>query len=288
MLLPSLVLVFIFSYLPMGGTIIAFKRFNYQDGIFKSPWVGLDNFKFFFQSGKAWTVTRNTALYNLAFISVNTVLEILFAIIIGEIHHKYIKKITQSIIFLPYFISWVIVGSIAYSILNYETGTLNRLIRFLGGSPINFYGEPKWWPAIIIFFAAWKGVGYGVVVYLASILGIDESLYEAAQVDGANMMQRIRYITLPGITPTVITLTLLALGKVFRGNLDLFYQLIGQNGALFNATDVIDTYVFRMTIAATDIGQTVAIGVYQSVLCFITILAANYIVKRKNDNYSLF
>lgn len=288
MLLPSVLLIFIFSYLPMGGLIMAFERFNYADGIFKSPWVGLENFKFFFESGKAWSVTRNTALYNLAFIVINTTLEILFAIILSEMAGKWLKKLTQSIIFLPYFISWVVVGSIAYSLFSYETGTLNSILTELGMNPVNFYGESGWWPFIIVAFSAWKGVGYGVVVYLASILGIDHSLYEAAAMDGANIFQRIRYITLPSITPTVITLTLLALGKIFRGNLDLFYQLVGQNGLLFDKTDVIDTYVFRMTIAATDVGQTVAIGLFQSVLCFITIIIANWIVKKKDENYSLF
>ncbi len=288
MLLPSAVLLIIFSYLPMGGLVLAFKRFNYADGIFGSPWVGLSNFEFFFSSGKAWTVTKNTALYNLAFIAINTALEIFFAIVLSEMAGKWLKKITQSIIFLPYFISWVIVGSIAYSLLSYETGTLNGALRSMGIDPINFYGEDGWWPFIIVAFSAWKGVGYGMVVYLASILGVDSSLHEAAAIDGANIFQRIRYITLPGILPTTITLTLLALGKIFRGNLDLFYQLVGQNGALFDKTDVIDTYVFRMTISSTDVGQTVAIGFYQSVLCFITILIANWIVRKKDENYALF
>jgi len=288
MLLPSAVLVVIFSYLPIGGLVMAFKRFNYADGIFGSPWVGLDNFKFFFASGKALSVTRNTALYNLAFIIVNTVLEIAIAIILSEMAGKRLKKLAQSAIFLPYFISWVIVGSIAYSLLSYETGTLNGMLEGMGLNRVNFYGESGWWPLIIVAFSAWKGVGYGVVVYLASILGVDPALHEAAAIDGANIFQRIRYITLPGILPTAITLILLALGKIFRGNLDMFYQLVGQNGMLFGKTDVIDTYVFRMTIAATDVGQTVAIGFYQSILCFITILIANWIVKKKDENYSLF
>lgn len=288
MLVPSMILVIIFSYLPMGGLVMAFKRFNYADGIFGSPWCGFENFEFFFSSGKALSVTRNTALYNLVFIVINTTLEILFAIILSEMAGKKLKKITQSAIFLPYFISWVIVGSIAYSLLNYETGTLNGILRTLNIDPVNFYGEDGWWPFIITAFSAWKGVGYGVVVYLAAILGVDGSLQEAAAIDGANIFQRIRHITLPSITPTIITLTLLALGKIFRGNLDLFYQLVGQNGALFEKTDVIDTYVFRMTIAATDVGQTVAIGFFQSVLCFVTILIANAIVKKKDENYSLF
>lgn len=215
-------------------------------------------------------------------------LEILFAIVLSEMAGKWLKKLTQSIIFMPYFISWVVVGSIAYSLLSYETGSLNGILESMGIDAINFYGEAGWWPFIIIAFSAWKGVGYGVVVYLASILGVDGAMHEAAAIDGANIFQRIRYITLPSITPTVITMTLLALGKIFRGNLDLFYQLVGQNGMLFDKTDVIDTYVFRMTIAATDVGQTVAIGFYQSVLCFITIIIANWIVKKKDENYSLF
>lgn len=288
MLLPSALLVIIFSYLPIGGLVMAFKRFNYADGIFGSPWVGLENFKFFFTSGKAFSVTRNTALYNIAFILINTTLEITIAIILSEMAGKRLKKLTQSIIFLPYFISWVIVGSIAYSLLSYETGGINSILKSLGMESINFYGESRWWPFIITAFSAWKSVGYGVVVYLAAIIGVDLSLQESAAIDGANIFQRIRYITLPSILPTVITLTLLALGKIFKGNLDLFYQMVGQNGALFGATDVIDTYVFRMTIAASDIGQTVAIGFFQSVLCFLTILIANYIVKKKDENYSLF
>lgn len=288
MLLPSALLIFIFSYLPMGGLVMAFERFNYADGIFGSPWVGFENFKFFFESGKAWTVTRNTALYNVAFIAINTTLEVFFAIVLSEMAGKWLKKLTQSIIFLPYFISWVVVGSIAYSLLSYETGTLNGVLSGMGIDPVNFYGEPGWWPFIIVMFSAWKGVGYGVVVYLAAILGVDNSLYEAAAIDGANIFQRIRYITIPSIRPTVITMTLLALGKIFRGNLDLFYQLVGQNGMLFDTTDVIDTHVFRMTISATDVGQTVAIGFYQSVLCFITIIIANWIVKKKDENYALF
>ncbi len=288
MLLPAVVLVFIFNYIPMAGTIIAFKKYNYQQGIFGSAWVGLKNFQFFFKSGKALMVTRNTALYNIAFILSSTFLEVFFAIVLNEMCHKKLKKLIQSCIFLPYFISWVIVGSIAYSLLNYETGTLNSILSRMGIDRINFYSQGGYWPFIIIFFNAWKGVGYGMVVYLASIVGIDGSIMEAASIDGANIFQKIRYVTLPELTPTVITLTLLALGKIFRGNLDLFYQLVGQNGMLFNYTDVIDTYVFRLTLKASDVGQTVAIGLYQSVLCFITIIIANWIVKRKNADYSLF
>jgi putative aldouronate transport system permease protein len=288
MLLVPALMTFVFAYLPMGGLVMAFKRFNYTRGIFGSPWVAFDNFKFFFRSGRAWTVTRNTALYNLAFILINTSLEVLLAVILGEMRVKWLKRTLQSCIFLPYFISWVIVGSIAYSLFSYESGTLNGALRSMGLDPVNIYDRPGLWPLIIVAFCAWKSVGYGMVVYLAAIVGIDGSLYEAAKIDGANIFQRVRVITLPCIMPTMVTLILLALGRVFRGNLDLFYQLVGQNGALFNITDVIDTVVFRMTISATDIGQTVAIGFFQSLLCFITIIIANWLVKRAEQNYALF
>jgi putative aldouronate transport system permease protein len=288
MLAAPVCLVFIFSYLPMGGLLIAFKRFNYAGGIFGSPWAGLNNFKFFFLSGRAWVVTRNTALYNLLFIVINTTLEVSLALILSEMTRRLLKRFLQSCIFLPYFISWVIVGSIAYSILSYETGTLNGALKSLGLDPVNVYSEPGLWPFIIVIFCAWKSVGYGMVVYLAAIAGVDGSLYEAAKIDGANIFQRIRVVTIPAIMPTIITLTLLALGRVFRGNLDLFYQLVGQNGAVFNVTDVIDTVVFRMTISATDIGQTVAIGFFQSILCFATIMIANWVVKKREENYALF
>ena len=290
MLLPATLLVFVFNYIPMVGTIMAFKKFNYQQGVFGSPWVNpiFKNFQFFFKSGKALMITKNTALYNIAFIITSTFLEVFFAVVLNEMLHKHLKKALQSFIFLPYFISWVIVGSIAYSLFNFETGTINSVLASMGVERVNFYSQSRYWPFIIVFFNAWKGVGYGMVVYLAAIVGIDGDTLDAAAIDGANIFQRVRYITLPALTSTIITLTLLALGRIFRGNLDLFYQLVGQNGMLFNYTDVIDTYVFRLTLKASDVGQTVAIGLYQSVLCFITILIANAIVKKLNPDYSLF
>ena len=288
MLLPALILITIFAYLPMGGLVLAFKNFNYRDGIFGSPWVGLENFKFFFQSGQAWTITRNTALYNLAFILVNTTIEVGFAIVLSEIEHRRIKKLTQSSFFLPYFISWVVVGSIAYGLFNYEHGTVNNIITALGGNPVNVYAEPGVWPVIIIVFNAWKSVGYGMVVYLAAIVGVDASLHEAASIDGANIFQRTWHITLPTILPTVVTLTLMAIGKIFRGNLDLFFQLVGYNGTLFDATDVIDTVVFRLTTTSTTLGQPAAIGFYQSIMCFVTIMVVNWIVRRTAEDYALF
>ena len=288
MLIPAVILIIIFAYLPMGGLVLAFKDFNYRDGIFGSPWVGFDNFQFFFQSGQAWNVTKNTALYNIAFLVVNTTIEIGFAVVLSEISHKTIKKLTQSSFFLPYFISWVVVGSIAYGLFNYEHGTINGFLTSLGADPVNFYSDDSMWPFIIVVFSAWKSVGYGMVVYLAAIVGVDASLHEAASIDGANIFQRTWHITLPTILPTVVTLTLMSIGKIFRGNLDLFFQLVGFNGMLYDKTDVIDTVVFRMMMTSTTIGQPAAIGLYQSVLCFVTIVLVNWAVRHTAEDYALF
>lgn len=290
MLLPAVVTIFIFAYLPMGGMILAFKQFNYRDGIWGSPWKpGLfDNFKFFFMSGKAFSVTANTFLYNLSFIIFNTTLAVLFAVILSEAKNRYFKKTTQSLIFLPYFVSWVIVGTIAYNLLNYENGVVNGILAAIGMEPVNIYANGPAWRILIVIFNAWKGVGYSMVVYLAAVTGVDMQLHESAKIDGANIFQRVRHVTFPAILPTVITMVLLDISKIFRGNLDLFYQLVGSNGALYDSTDVIDTFVFRSLLETSDIGMAAAAGFYQSVLCFATILIVNGIVRRVRKDYALF
>lgn len=288
MLIPAVVYTLIFSYLPMGGIVLAFKNYNYADGIFFSPWCGLQNFRFFFQSGQALRVTLNTLAYNLVFIAVGTLLQVAVAILLSELRGKYFKKAAQSIMFLPYFISWVIVSVIAYNLLNYDYGLINSVLENLGMEKISFYENASWWPAILIFFNTWKGVGYGSVMYLAAIMGIDTSMYEAAEIDGANVFQRITKITLPCLKPTLVTLLLLSLGSVFRGNFDMFYNLVGSNGLLYNVTDVIDTFTFRAMISNNDFGMSAAAGLYQSVFCFITIVLVNKIVKKYNDGNALF
>ena len=288
MLLPAILYFLIFSYIPMGGTVLAFKNYNFRDGIFGSPWVGLDNFKYFFISGQAWIVTRNTILYNVAFITVNTILQMGLAILISEIGGKYFKKLTQTAMFLRYFISWVVVGIIAYNMLNLENGTINSMIAKIGGEKFNFYGSTFVWPFIMIFVSAWKNVGYGTVLYLAAIMGIDTETYEAAKIDGANIFQRIFKVTIPSLIPTMIILTLLAIGNIFRGDFQMFYQIIGNNGPLFNATDVIDTFTFRSLIQSGEVGMSAASCLYQSVFCFITIMISNFLVKKYDKDYSLF
>ena len=288
MLLPATLFILIFAYLPMGGIVLAFKQYRYADGIFGSPWNGLENFKFFFISGKAWPVTRNTMLYNLAFIGVGMFLQVTFAIILSEIKGKVFKKLTQSAMFLPFFISWVVASSIFYNMFSYEYGVFNGVLRTLGNEPVDIYANAAVWPFILICLNAWKSVGYGSVVYLASITGIDQAIYEAADIDGANVWQKIRFITLPSIVPTMIIMLLLALGSIFRGDFGLFYQLVGNNGNLLPVTDIIDTFVFRALMSTSDIGMSAAAGVYQSVLCLITILIANKAVKTLQPDYSLF
>jgi putative aldouronate transport system permease protein len=288
MLMPASLLIFVFAYIPMGGLVLAFKSFDYRMGIFGSPWTGFDNFKFFFSSGQAWLVTRNTVLYNLAFLVSTTVLQVIFALILSELGGKTFKKITQSAMFLPFFISWVVVSSIAYNLLNFEYGMLNNLLTSMGFSRVDVYNTPEAWKFILVFFNAWKIVGYGTVIYLAAIVGIDQQIYESAEIDGANVFQRAIRITIPCIFPTIMILTLLAIGQIFRGDFGLFYNLIGNNGALYDATDIIDTFVFRALVNSGDIGMAAAAGFYQSVLCFATIVITNYIVKRANKDYSLF
>ena len=288
MILPAVLFFALFAYIPMGGIIIAFKRLDYMKGIFGSPWIGFNNFKFFFLTGKAWTVTRNTVLYNAAFIAVGTILQVSVAVFLSEIGKKFFKKITQSLMLLPYFVSWVVVAAIVYNIFNFDYGLLNTTFKSLGIQPLNVYQNPGAWIPMIIFFQAWKSAGYGSIIYMAAIMGIDAEMYEAADIDGATIFQKIRRITLPSLLPTVIILTLLAIGQIFRGDFNMFYNLIGNNGLLFNATDVIDTYSFRTMLYSQDFGMAAAVGLFQSVLCCAILMVTNFFVRRADPDRALF
>jgi putative aldouronate transport system permease protein len=288
MLLPAFIHVLVFSYLPMAGSVLAFKQFRYNLGIFKSPWVGFDNFRFFFISGDALRVTMNTLLYNLVFIVVNNFLEISFAVILSEISGRYFKKITQSAMFLPYFISWVIAGVIVYNFFNYEFGVFNGLMKSMGLPPVDVYNSSNWWRVLLVFFSAWKNVGYGTVIYLSAVMGIDQEMFDAAEIDGANLYQRIKHIIVPSLVPTMMILLLLSISSIFRGDFGLFYQLVGTNPLVYDATDIIDTYVFRSLMTSPDIGMAAAAGCFQSVICFVTILVVNKAVKRVQSDYALF
>ncbi|MZQ81985.1 ABC transporter permease subunit [Paenibacillus sp. 5J-6] len=288
MIAPAVLYFLLFSYVPMAGIVLAFKQYRYDLGILGSPWVGFENFKFFFMTGDAFRVTRNTMLYNAAFILINNVLQIAAAIFMAEIGSKLFRKTAQTLMFLPYFLSWVVVGAVAYNLFNYEHGTVNTLLRMLHIPEIDIYTTPEYWTYILVFFSAWKTIGYGALFYMASILSIDRETYEAAEIDGANVFQRIRFITLPSLRPTITILVLLAIGGIFRGDFGLFYQLVGNNGLLYQTTDVIDTYVYRSLLVNNEIGMSSAIGFYQSILCFVTIMLTNFLVRKSDKDNALF
>jgi putative aldouronate transport system permease protein len=288
MFVPVTIYFLVFAYLPMTGIVMAFKEFNYRAGIWFSPWNGLKNFEFFFRSGKAWLVTRNTILYNLTFLACYTFFSMLVAILISEMIGKYFKKLAQSFMFLPYFISWVVVASMVYNFFNYDYGLFNMVLKFFGRDPIDIYSNPQYWYVLLPVFYVWKWVGFGSVLYLAAIMGIDQEQYEAAPIDGATAFQKIYYITLPALRPTMVILILLGLGRIMRGEFAMFYQLIGNNGLLLNATDIIDTLVFRAVVVTNDFGMASAAGFYQSVLSFAIIVGANALVRKFEKDYALF
>ena len=288
MLIPAVIVTIVFFYLPMSGLVLAFKNYRFNLGVFGSEWNGLDNFRFLFSSGTGWLITKNTIVFNLLNLITSQVLAIIIAIFITEITNKIFKKVTQSIIFLPYFVSWVIVGTFVYALFNYETGLINSAISSMGGTAVNFYGMPGVWKYIIMAFNAWKWCGYNSVIYIAAITGVDAETYEAAALDGATIFKRIWYITIPCIRPTMITMILLQVGRILRGDFEMFYQIIGNNGQLYNATDVIDTYVFRSLLQNSNIGMTAAASFYQSLLCFGIIMIVNAIVKHIDADYALF
>ena len=288
MCVPAIVFFFVFSYMPMPGAYIAFTNFQYNKGIWASPFVGLQNFKFLFQSGQLGLLLRNTILYNLAFIVLGNVLQLTFAILLNEVQSKRYKKITQSMMFLPYFISDVLVSLLVYNLLNYDYGFISNLVRSLGGEMPKVYQMAGAWPIIIVLVNLWKGTGYGTVVYFAAITGMDSSMLEAAQIDGANGFQRIRYIILPTLKPTVVILFLFAIGGILKGNFGLFYNLVGNNSMLFNTTDIIETYVYRSMMNSFNFSQSSAVGLFQSVVGFFIVIGANAFVKKLDPDYALF
>lgn len=288
LILPAVVYVFIFSYLPLPGIVIAFKNYNYTQGIFGSSWVGFKNFEYLFQTGAIYRITINTVLYNLAFTAVDVFLEIVIAVILSELHGVRGKKAIQSMLLLPYFISWVVAGAIVYNLLSTEYGLINTILASHGKEKINFMNTPSYWPGLFIFFHAWKNVGYGSVVYLASITGIDQEIYEAAEIDGANIMQRITKITVPLLKPTVIVLLLLGLGNIIKGDFAMFYNLTGNNALLFKVSDIIDTFVYRSMVQTQNFGMSAAAGLFQSVIGFCIVMTVNGIVRKVQPDHALF
>ena len=289
MMLPALLYLLINNYIPMAGMVIAFKKLNFAKGIWASPWAGLKNFKFLFASKDAWIITRNTLLYNVTFILVNMVVGIAIAILITEVRNTKLKKVYQSAILLPFLMSMVILSYIVYALLSAENGLVNNsILPLFHIDSIQWYQEPKYWPVILIIANCWKGVGYGCLIYIASLIGIDPSFYEAARLDGASKWQEITKITLPSLVPTIITLLLLSIGRIFYSDFGLFYQVPMNSGVLFPTTNVIDTYVYRALIEQGNISMSSAAGVYQSLVGFCVVMLSNWIVRKVDKDQALF
>ena len=288
MMLPSLVYLFINNYIPMAGIVVAFKKYNVNDGMFGSAWCGLDNFQFLFGTSDAFVMIRNTLLYNVAFIIVNQAVGIALAIIISDVINKGLKKLYQSSILLPFLLSMVVVSYIVFAFLSQENGMFNSILKSMGKDVVYWYQDNGPWPFILIFVNCWKGVGYGSLIYIAGIAGIDPAFYEAAELDGANKWQQITRITLPCLVPQIITLVLMAIGRIFASDFGLFYQIPQNSGALFPTTQTIDTYVYRALIQAGGIGRSSAAGVFQSVVGFTLVMISNAVVRKVSAENAMF
>ena len=289
MMIPGLLYLIVNNYLPMFGLVIAFKRIDYRLGIFGSPWTGLSNFEYLFKTSDAWTITRNTIGYNAVFIILGTVVSVAVAVLLNEIRGVRRKKIYQTLILIPYLISTVVISYLVFAFLSVDSGFLNNsVIRALGMDPISWYSEPKYWPFILVIVNLWKSFGYSCILYYASVIGIDGALYEAAVVDGAGRWQRIRHIILPSLRGTIITLTLMSVGRIFYSDFGLFYQVTQNSGAIYSTTNTIDTYVYRTLIQTGDVGMSAAAGVYQSVVGFLIVLITNLLLRKISPEDSLF
>lgn len=289
MAVPGMVYLLINNYLPMAGLVIAFKNVDFSKGIFGSDWVGFENFKYLFSTSDAFVITRNTICYNLAFIAINTIMALFLAILLSEVRSRFFTRLYQSVVLLPMLISMVIVSYLVQAFLNVESGFLNKsILPLLGLKPVSWYSEPGAWIFILPLVNLWKGVGFPTVVYYATIVGIDQELYEAATIDGAGVGRQIKSITLPLLIPVIIMTTTLAIGRIFYSDFGLFYQVTLNSGALFDTTNVIDTYVYRGLLQLGDIGMSSAAGLYQSVVGFALVMLANYAVRKVSRENALF
>ncbi|PCS01027.1 ABC transporter permease [Lactococcus fujiensis] len=293
MALPGAIWMIFFFYIPVLANVVAFKQFRLDPNGFlaslvNSPWVGFDNFKFLFQSGAAFTITRNTVLYNVGFIVLNLIIAVTFAIIMSELRNKRLVKLYQTMSLLPYFLSWVVISYFVYAFLSQDKGIINHWITGHGGTAIQWYSEPKYWPFIILFIGVWKGIGYNSIIYFATVMGIDPTYYEAAMVDGATKWQQIKNITIPQMAPLMTILTILAVGNIFRADFGLFYNVPQNSGALYNVTQVLDTYIYNGLASSGDLGMSTAAGLYQSIVGFILLMITNFIARRVDEQSALF
>lgn len=285
---PGFLLIFVFSYIPMFGLILAFKNFRYDKGIFGSDWCGLENFKFFFSSQDAWRVTRNTLMLNLFFIITTLIASLAVALVLYQITSRIMTKIYQTLIFVPYFLSMAVVAFVVYAFLNVDMGVVNSMLERLGMDPVMWYARADLWPGLLTGINLWKNLGYYVLVYYAALMGLDASCFEAAAIDGATRWQTMVKVAVPMIAPTIIVMVLLQIGKIFYSDFGLFYLVTRNSGSLYSTVDVIDTYIFRSLRVSGDIGVSAAVGLYQSVVGFVLVLASNLAVRRYDADSALF
>ena len=289
MMLPGALYLLINNYFPISGLVVAFKNYAYGKGIWGSDWAGLKNFEFLFKNSTAWVITRNTILYNLLFIALNTVIGVCIAILLNEVRKKTALKIYQTVILLPYLFSMIIISYVVFGFLSTDTGLLNKgILQPLGMASVSWYNEAKYWPIILPIVNTWKAFGFQSIIFFATVVAIDNSYFEAAQLDGASKLQQIWFITLPFLKPVVIMMTLLAVGKIFYSDFGLFYQVTQNSGAIFSTTNTIDTYVYRALTQMGDVGMASAVGVYQSVVGFILVLVVNLVVKKLSPEDAMF
>jgi putative aldouronate transport system permease protein len=289
MMLPGLAYLFINNYIPMPGIIVAFKRYNVNQGIYGSPWSGLRNFEFLFSSSQAFIIIRNTLLYNFAFIIINSLIAIALAIIISDVLVTGLRKVYQSAILFPFLISIVVVSYIVFAFLSHENGMMNKtILPLLGLKTKQWYNETTWWPLILVIVNCWKGIGYGTLIYIAGIAGIDKTFFEAAEIDGAGKWQQIRQITIPCLIPSITIILIMSVGRMFYSDFGLFFQVPQNSGSLFAVTNTIDTYVYRALISAGGIGRSAAAGVFQSLVGFTLVMGSNALVRKLSAENALF
>lgn len=287
MCVPGLILLVMFCYIPLAGIWMAFTDYNVVDGIFGSPFVGLQNFKYFFTSKMGLKVIYNTLFINLWGLVLGLIFPVSIAIFFNEIRGRIFKKITQSMMFFPYFLSWVVVGAIIYGLFASDIGVVNHILQAVGLDTVRWYAEPKYWKGIIIFADVWKWCGYNSIVYMAAMASFDATLYEAAQVDGSNKFQRILHVTLPLLKPTMVILTLMSIGRIFYGDFGMVYGIVGNNPVLYDEVTIIDTYVYS-AMRTLGFSYTTAIGLFQSLMGLILVTVSNHFAKKINDGEGLF
>lgn len=286
--LPGIIYMICNNYLPMFGITIAFKRLNVAKGFMGSDWCGLDNFKFLFKSSTTGIMIRNTVLYNILFIILGTIISVSAAILLNEVRSRTASKVYQSLILLPYLMSWVVVSYLVYTFLSADTGLVNTLFKSVGLPTINWYQESKYWPAILTFCNIWKGTGYAMIIYFSSIVGISQDYYEAARIDGATKWKQITRITLPLLKPTMITMLILSVGRIFASDFGLFYQIPKNSGALYSTTQTIDVYVYNALMKNADYGMSSAASVFQALVGFLFVITANALVRKYSEENALF